>query len=605
MILSLVHVMVTLLAARRLGHWLGRFAGKWSDEGLRLCFETGLGLIFISYFLFTAACLHWLSPHFLWGLWFTLLPLAIWELIRRCQTLSGLKVSDTFWIFGGGIYLVWILLGVALPASDRDELIYQLEVPRQLLLAGGFRDFPDNFYAFFPQLANMLTLLGLGTAGESAAKLYQVSFGILLAAAMACFGRQFLSKKSALFSVLIFLTTPTIMVLMSLAYVDLAYAFYAFLALVCLLDAEKTPGQKGLATGCLLGAAAAVKYTGLQLMGLFMIFSLFQYLRDRERVWAKTIILFLMVGVLGITPYLIRNFLMTGWPLFPFPAYSFTLQPHIHWSGEQAQFYLLWLGQYGTPLGQAAVLHTVLAPVLVFLIGRFNEPQFYDGMLGPLFLLIPFLLLRSPKNHQIKNLGLFAILFLYYWAITTKQIRFLIPILPVLCLLLAYGLQHHRHFLWKGVAGFLILLNGVFGTQAILARDPIPFWLGRESRDAYLQRQLPMYTIYQQVNQQLKADDKVFLINMKNYGYYLNVVWTADFAFERYRFDKALAAAHSIEDLNSFFKTDQITHLLLDEDFLRSQWGIEPEYQPLFQQFMKQSTQLIVRDRQYALYKLR
>jgi hypothetical protein len=74
-ILSIFQVIITALAARRIGSGLGRFAGRWSHSCLRYAFETGLGLAYLSYLIFAAACLHWISSQSLWGLWFALLHL--------------------------------------------------------------------------------------------------------------------------------------------------------------------------------------------------------------------------------------------------------------------------------------------------------------------------------------------------------------------------------------------------------------------------------------------------------------------------------------------------------------------------------------------------
>jgi hypothetical protein len=597
--ISFLQVAVTAIAARR----LGRFAGisqKWESPQLSLVFETAIGLAFISYFIFIAACFHWISPFFLIMTCLALIPFALWELRGIPKRLPSLNI----WCAAASLYTAWIFLGSLLPPSDRDELIYQLEIPRQILKTGGMKFFSDNPYAYFPQFGSMLAILGLGTAGEIAAKLYHALFGMLTAFSIYAAGRKYLTQNLAATAAAIFFTTPVVMVLMTLAYVDLTYTFYAFLAMLILLNDQETILRRAFAAGVMSGCAAAVKYPGLQYAGLLGVLCLVQYLKDRDKKWLAAIPALSATTLFFVAPYLIRNFIVTGWPVFPFAVANFSLRPEMHWSAEQADLYLSWLGQYGTPLGQAAFLHTLAAPVLVFITGRFNEPRFYDGILGPVFLLIPLILIRLKLSETLKKMGLFSLLFLYYWAMTTKQIRFLVPVLPVLCLLLAYGLQSRKNPAWKILCVVLVLWNVTSGAREILTRDPLPFWKGKETREDYLRRQLPGYTIYQETNRRLAPGDKVFLIQMKNYGYYLNVPWAADFIFERYRLDKCLEGS-SVQDLKNFFSELKITHLLMDESHLQSsEWGLEPEKLDVLRQFLKAHAQLDFRDRQFALYEI-
>lgn len=603
-VFAVLHAAVTALAARRLGKWAGFFSRELSGD-LRAVFETGLGFIFLSKLIFFGVFIHQVSAPLLWGLWFLLLPIALGEVYASRQSWRALfKKAHPGFLLSAGVYLAWVLLSASLPASDRDELIYQLEVPRQILLAEGWKLFPDNFYAYFPQLANMLMLFGLGTAGETSAKLYHALFGGLTAWAIYLYGKRWLSQKMALFAAALFLSVPSVMVLMALAYVDLAYAFYAFLALVILLDEKISPVRKGLTAGFMAGAAAAIKYPGLQYIGLLLTFCFAGYLQDRDRSRFKTALVLPIAGGVLIFPYLVRNFITTGWPLFPFPLASMPLNLALNWSLEQSSLFLIWLGQYGTPMGENSFFYTLAAPFLVFIRARFNEPQFYDGFIGPVFLMIPFLLVRAPKNKTVPQMALFTALFLYYWAVTTKQIRFLIPVLPVLCLLLAYGLEHTRHKILRVVTALFFFLNLGIGAAQTWARNPFPFWLGRETKAQYLQRQLPIYGIYQEANK-AAATGRVFHLHMKNYGYYLEGNWTGDFVFERYRLDQALKIAKSPQDIAAFFKGAGATHLLVDEAHLLSPvYGVEPEFRPLLQEFMSHHAQAVVRDRHYALYEL-
>jgi hypothetical protein len=595
--LSLLQVLTSAFAAKGLGRCcLGTSSNR--HPAFQTALETAFGLFLLSYFLFAAASFQIISPKFLFGLWFLLIPLALAEAARlRLKWNSG-----TWGIWTAGIFFIFfIVLAAKLPASDRDELIYQLEIPRQWLLAHGFRFFPDNFYAYFPNSQNLLMLFGLGTAGETAAKLYHVLSGILLGTALWGYGDEKLGRTAAGWAIITFFSVSSVVAILPLAYVDLAYALYAFISFVLLLEfLDNAQMKTAFLSGIFAGACCCVKYTGIQFTILLEVFGFILLLRRRDYSFVKGLLLIGVVSFICFLPYLIRNWIFTGWPIFPFSGPG-PLHPGINWDTARAGLYLGWLGQYGSKLGQASLGDLLLAPVLVFAKARFNEPQFYDGIIGPVFLLIPFLLLRKEKMPVIKSWILFSVLFLYYWSFTTRQVRFLIPVLPVLSLLLAYGVEKQDRLL-QMLTRICLLLSLLLGMRQITVKDPLPFLLGRETRDHYLERQLPVYPIYQKIHETLKPGEKVYLIQMKNYGYYLEGSWTGDFVFERYRLDEALKKG-SAESLKSFFEIQGIDFLLMDETLLHSpDYGIEPEQLPVWEEFLTKYTRLSAQDKNFKLY---
>ena len=245
-------------------------------------------------------------------------------------------------------------------------------------------------------------------------------------------------------------------------------------------------------------------------------------------------------------------------------------------------------------------------PVLVFVRGKFDSIEFYDGMLGPLFLLIPFLTIKSKENSEIKSLGIFSLIFIFYWAFTTKQVRFLIPIMPVISLLLAWGLAQQKRPVFTGFAFILMILNVFAGVHEVWKKNPFSYWQGKESRDLYLARQLGNYPFYSLVNKTLGSKDKIYQINMKNYGYFLDHDYESDFIFERWRLDALLAHQPSESQIAEFFKHRQVTHFMIDEAYVTSmQWGMEPDKLARFKSFLQGHAESVFREGAYALYRLK
>jgi hypothetical protein len=593
---------------------IGRY-WPFEQKSVQIAAETASGLLLLSHLIFILSIYRMIHHGVLFLLLGSLVLLAVigTMVLKKTSPPAAPRAPFQKGFFlllavPAAVYLTFIIMNAVLPSSDRDELIYHLEIPRQFLAHGGLTAFQDNIYGYFPQLGEMLFLFGLGTSGELAARFYHIIGGGLLALALYGYSRKFLNEKNSFLAVLVFLSAPVVTVILPLAYVDLLFSLYAFLGLVCLLYFFKTDKLRWtVLSGIFAGACMATKYTGIQILVLLVCLSLLEHLSRRRRGLPVSACLLAAAAMPVFLPYLWRNWALTGWPLFPFTAGNFTLHSGINWDAERARLYLGWLGTFGAPIGGQTIGHILLAPVLVFITAQFNNPQFYEGILGPVFLLAPLLLLldRGKKPKEFRWLIIFSVLFLYYWAFTTKQSRFLIPLLPVFSFLLVYGLSSLRKKVLYALTASLIGFNFFAGTKEVLAKNPFPFWFAGETRDRYLARQLPVYPIYQEANKHLGPGDRLYLINMKNYVYYLDMPVRADFVFERYRLDRALENSLSVETVSDFFKSQNISHLLIDEGFVFSpEWGMPAGHQAVFRQFLARQARPVFRDSRYVLYRL-
>ncbi|MSR77517.1 MAG: hypothetical protein EXS63_04755 [Candidatus Omnitrophica bacterium] len=644
--LSLIQVILTGFAAHTLGKTLASRWIRFDHDCLSLGAYCALGLLIISYGIFGLVYTHHVSARVLFGVYAGIGVLALPSLKEGIQNLLSLRaniVSEAIsknriavsLLNAAGLamtaislYLFWIWLVAALPPTSVDEVIYHLAVPQAWLRHGGGVLFPNNIYAYFPQLGEMFFLLGLGTLGETAARLYHSLWGILLALSLYGFSRRYLSRAYSFLAVIFLMTIPSVMVIQSWAYVDLAYSLYAFLALVSILDHENKKGM--IFAGIMAGGAFAAKYTGLQYLILLICLGLWMRLSRRDVIarsettkqsqrwlrFARSEGIFIFSALLIGSPYLIRNWIETGWPLFPFQVLGFKLNAGMHWDPDRARLYHGWLSHFGAPLGHETIWHTLLAPVLVFVRGRFNEMEHYEGILGPLFLMTPLIgwmpgtrVVPGPRKvpgTDVRTLGIFSLIFLFYWAFTTKQIRFLLPVMPVISFLLAWGLSRVSRRSLTVLAGILMTFNLFVGVREVLKKNPWAYWSGRESREVYLTRQLDNYPFYQKVNRSLGPQDKVFLINMKNYGYFLDRDFDSDFIFERWRLDAFMNQQPSESQISNFFKNQGVNHLMMDEVYVSSpQWGFEPDKLARFKAFIQEQTRLVVRDGPYALYRLK
>lgn len=615
LIIGLFGFIVVVLAADSVGNLLRRLTlrGKhfFRDSLLDEVVSIALGLIFISYCLFFLVSMRWVSREVLWFFLLFCVFLAIprFKVLFR-QAIRSIKkfhLGTDGWIIFLVIYFAFMIALTTLPPSVRDELIYHLEVPKRLIESKGDVVFMNNIYAYFPKLADMFFLLGLGTAGEAAAKLFHVLSGFLLMLVVYRGASIWLNKKYSILAVSIFLSVPSVMVIMSWAYVDLTYVLYAVLSFLMLLEYTKQKDLRHvLLAGVFFGATICVKYTGLQLVALGFCFIAYARLKDKDLSLLKPILFLGIVSLILALPYFIRNWHITGWPLFPFEVPGFHLKEGFNWGSSRASFFLKFLQTFGIPLGGGKLLYSILAPVFVFVLGQFNKPQFYEGMLGPAFLLIPVLLFRKRLKADMNLVIFFSLLFMFYWSVTTKQIRFLLPVIPFLSILLAYGLEINKKKWLIFLVCFFVILNIGFGLNEILKKDPLKYWSGRLTREKYLGRQNRVYPIYAAANKLLKEGDRLYLIHMKNYAYYLDHPWEGDFVFERFRVENLLNQSSTIQEISDYFGELNITHLMVNHTpIMNERTGLREDVKKLFYRFLREKAFLAAEHESYGIYRLK
>jgi 4-amino-4-deoxy-L-arabinose transferase-like glycosyltransferase len=599
-ILSMMQVAVTTLGARALGRHLLKKVREFPHPALQVAVETGLGLALVSYVLFVLVIFGAANRISLAVLMAALALSAVIDCKDGLRTLARVY-SATRWslpLVGVGAVLVVVVASLAvLPPTAIDELIYHLEVPRQILQVGGWTLFQDNIYAYFPQLGEMFFLFGLGLSGEVAAKLFHGLFGLLLALAIFGFSRARLSAGHALFAAIVFLTVPTVIQLLSIAYVDLLFAFYAFLAFCSLFEYFRERSAVWLLlSGLFAGGAWAVKYTGMQYTMLLFVLVLLEHLISRRKKISPYVLLLPLVSFLVVSPYLVRNWATTGWPLFPFNLGPFSLSSGLNWDIERGRLFLKWLSGFGSG---GDLTDKMLAPILVFVRGEFGNLARFDGVAGPVFLFVPVLLLLYKKSKESWLIILFTGLLIYYWAFTTQQLRFLLPVLPILAYLLAEGLQKVGKRPLVYLAGALVVWNLGVGFSEAFKGNPARFWTGRESREQFLTARVMGYPLYQETNRVIGESGrgaKVFLVNMRNFGYFLDCPWRADFVFEYFRLGGELESADKPSALLPFFQEMGITHLMIDEAVTLSSGALPPREQNLLSLFLRNHTKLVSRN---------
>jgi hypothetical protein len=204
----------------------------------------------------------------------------------------------------------------------------------------------------------------------------------------------------------------------------------------------------------------------------------------------------------------------------------------------------------------------------------------------------------------------YAFLTFFFWASSAQQIRYLIPLFPLLALVTGAILTRYKS--QKKIFGLLLCIvagslafNGYHIVRDFIKIDPLRVAVGLESRDHFLSRTIPPYTMYRFVNQTLPPDARIFLIYMKNYTFLCDRDCYADAMFEAHTLQKILREEASPDRVRNRLKAEGFTHLLYDEHYLIGEPSpLSVDEKTLFLNFQTGHLSAVHREGSYRLYRL-
>jgi Dolichyl-phosphate-mannose-protein mannosyltransferase len=581
-----------------------------TGEKLFLAFAAGTGLA--GYLVFLLAWLQLLSPLPLYALLTLLLTAAAagWRGTGLLSALKACKRPDgpvEQAAFMGTIVLLALALLLALtPEIGKDALVYHLAVPKAYLRHHGFYYIPGNSFANLPFQAEMLYLLGLFLQGDNLAKgLGFAAFPCIL------LGIRQLSLRMGnnafpWLSMLIFAALPSMFELSHLAYADLYVALYALAAVFAFLTwFDRNEPSWLFLCALFTGLAASSKYSALLLPFLGVLGVLLRHrTADESKEALRDLARYLIPVVLFSAPFYLKSWFLTGNPVYPFMYSVFDGR------GLDPDLARLYNGLYQYMGMGRSWLDFLLLPWNMSVHAQMNSTRF-DGLISPLFLImLPFLAGVRKPGPQLTTIYVYCAANFLFWAVSSQDIRYLSPVLPFLAVLSGVILTRYRHstgisaLLGASVAGCLI-----FNTSHI-ARDfgnisPLGVLTGRESREAFLQRNLPVYDMYRFINSDLPDNTRVFLIFMRNSTYLCDRSCYADTMFEDYTLKKILSSSATPDAVYERLKGMGFTHIMYDSLFVTGgKSTLSPEQLALFTAFRDKYLTVQKIQRTWYLYRI-
>jgi hypothetical protein len=413
------------------------------------------------------------------------------------------------------------------PASvEWDSLSYHLADPKIYLANHRIVYLPWESHSNFAFTMEMLYTLGLSLHSIALAKLFHFSLGVAATVATYLIGRRIHSSTTGVIAALIFASLPLVFWEGGTAYVDLAATAFGGLATVALIaalqDESSNPAWLRISM-IMMACMISVKATSLVPAALSAggIVAVQYHQSKRLSESCRSAVNYGVGAVLLGSVWYLKAWIVAGNPFFPF---GYSLFGGHYWSASNAAGYANSQSVFGVGHKPFDLL---LAPwnLLLFLLPGnippagatkpFNDFQTYFAALSPVFLATLFVptLWNKQSGTAIRLLGLFGLLSLIIWFYLTQQVRYLLPTMPIYCVLAGYVLVEVwsvKSFTKYALAGLfaLSLLTSAY-LALMLVKQVAPVALGIVSWASYIEPALESYTSMQYINQNTPKESGV------------------------------------------------------------------------------------------------
>lgn len=544
------------------------------------------------------------SPLIFWAI--LIGPVAVWG-VRTIATLAkngraslpSLRRPGFTWLEWAMVFFsVAIVWSNYVPAVEPewfyDSLVYHLAVPARWLLHGRICHLPDTFFSNFPFLQEMQFMFFLGLGNDVGARLLHWADGILCALGAFAIASNLFGRTTGIAAAAVFFSLPQLRLIQHVTMVELGMSWMAVLATMCFmqatgLSAESAGGKFPRRSWLFLGAWFLGFGQGTKYLGLFISAILFGWLvlevRRGKGTWKRLLGDFALItawGSVWTAPWLAKNFLFTGNPVFPMLG---GLLPGLNWDKSLYDRWMYDNTKYGT--GHGSLLNWIRMPVMASI----DTFDFGTFTLNPFFLVfLPILAFIRTLPVPVVFLGLFSGVYAVVWALTSQQTRFLMPMAPMASVAVAFLMIRA----WDGrrvmkalmyAAGAWIFVMSAYGQfrNRFTHEAMVPYMNGYLSLEE-------MPDILVQYNQVARIAKKVMLPGKKliflggDENYYFDMPIICSSIYDRCAMGEFAKRASDPADLRDRLLRRGVTHMLVYEprceeyaDRAMFEWGEKPK----------------------------
>lgn len=419
---------------------------------------------------------------------------------------------------GAGAALLPLLLLPLYPPTEYDITAYHLAAPKHWLRMHTVDATPFLRYQVGPNLAHTLFASLMGLVGDVSPQILSLAAVLLIAGGLCAWGRRLEKPAAGIFAAALWLGSPATLELAPVASYHALAALFAFASVYALSMYAKNR-QLGilLMAGTFLGFAQSTWLGVFSLVPAFIAAAL--YLWRKERRLAP---LFALAGgtLIGWGPTLLRSAWFTGNPTYP--LFTQILGTGPWWTAEEFGRIESYVRRFGVP---RTILGFILLPYsLVVSPGLFQQGHGYSMALS---FAVPFVIVRAIFDKVVRWLAALVLFYVICWFCFGQIMRYLLPIIPILCLSVALTACWLGKHLWasrtsslKGVTTAVIAVSLLFPSARLVwkevdKRGPVP--LTENERANYVAARIPDYKAVRVAN---RDPGPIYGMGVTNSAYY-------------------------------------------------------------------------------------
>ena len=571
---------VVFFAANSIGHLL--FSRAFQDNHTaiaRECLFTALGLTFLIFFVIILGAFSLFKYLNCFIILIIISAFSYKRILTWCKELQihspiNLKISEITLLVLIVVSALIHLINSLAPPIFYDALEYHLAVPEKFLQKGGFHFIQNNVYSNFPFNIEMLYLIGLQSGREIVPKL--INFCFYLLNLLVIYSICHYLKTPRLISLIAVLLFSTFFITNSLTlycYIELGITFFILLLFYTFLhwiDSRKI--EDFLVLSVLSGVIIGCKYTTILIYFIpFLIILIIEllFIEKKMSVSIAKILLFIFVTITIFSPWIIKNLVLTGNPVYPL---CYSLFGGRDWSVQQSTLFTV-----------SHQPHNIFSPL--FLKTIFSRL----GLIGYLNIILIFIsFFIKGLKREIKLIGIYIILSFLFWNFFTQgDSRFFAinsPIAIILGLYVLYNLimsyqtkiqsdlkSKTSDILPQGFHLFTLLfiiqaLLGIANSFVLQDRHRIhSYFTGKIDEFEYKTINIEGYpALVKYLNESISPDAKcIFLYEARTFGIkrdvYYNTIFDQNYLMENLR------RYVTIDELKDFLKKEGIGYIVLNE----------------------------------------
>jgi hypothetical protein len=396
------------------------------------------------------------------------------------------------------VYVALNLFAVCAPISSPDALLYHAADPALFERAHRIFEIPWNSSSYEPFSVEMLVLDGFLLWNSVQGAFAPLLLALVALAGVMGFTYRLAGRLAALIAGAAFFAQPFMVWEATSVFIESGLALAVVLSAWNLYRFIRFSERSALVVaGVMAGGAAGMKYLGLVVV--LTVAAVAVGLAWRRLSYGHALAFALPAMVVAL-PWYVKNTLLTGNPFYPHLFGGLNTS-----AAEELRSAMRSFGSGHSPLDLLLLPGRLLADA---------EP--FDGgeFLSPLFLAFaPLALLLSQRGKAVVVVWAGVILYVIAWFVTTQQARFLVPLMPVLAVLAAFGIlaltSQGRLGRLLAVAGTTAALAVGLIVSTVYAAQFAPVIIGAESTGEFLRKKVSNYEGIEWLNRNLDSQDVV------------------------------------------------------------------------------------------------